>query len=252
MSKENHDKTCPFCRGMHWHKYQSLESKMVEITKYVTLDETNSQTWGVEIADILVLTGNAMDTFFRDMRDCPNIGEDENFLSINKPRKGWNIQDYQKVFERYYEISQNSVYTGFGLGNAQTLVPFKNFDVEIPKWWTAYNTTKHAFYSKMNEANLGNALNCLAGLLILNSLHLCSSYYLSINGKVSATRSSIADPSHIQRELTRSKIGVTRWGGNYQIATPLFIFTYLRDETIDVSGPPLLDFVNEGRYTPTE
>jgi len=220
---------------------------LVDITKYVTLDETNSQTWGDEIADILVLTGNAMDTFFKDMRDCPNIREDENFLSINKPRKGWKIHDYQKVYEPYYELSQNSVFTGFGLGNAQTLLPFQNFNCMIPKWWTAYNTTKHEFYTKMNEANLGNALNCLAGLLILNSLHLCSSYYLSIYGKVSATRSSITHPSHIQRELTRSKIGVTRWGGRYQIVTNLFVFTYRQDETIDVSGPPLLDFVARAR-----
>ena len=155
LNEDDHRKTCPFCRGLHWHRFQSLESKLVDITKYVTLDETNSQTWGDEIADILVLTGNAMDTFFKDMRDCPNIREDENYLSINKPRKRWKIHDYQKVYEPYYELSQNSVYTGFGLGNAQTLLPFQNFSCIIPKWWTAYNTTKHEFYIKMNEEDGG-------------------------------------------------------------------------------------------------
>lgn len=251
MSEDDHSKICPFCRGLHWHKYLYLESKLVDITRYVTLDETNSQAWGDEIADIFVLTGNAMDTFFKDMRDCPNIREDDNFQS-NKSRKSWKILDYQKVYEPYYELSKNSVYTGFGLGNAQTLVPFDTFNDNIPKWWNAYNITKHAFYSNMKCANLGNALNCLAGLLILNSLHLCSSAYLSISGKVSATRSVITHPSHIQRELARSKIGVTRWGGLYQIVTDIFVFNYRQDETVSVHDPPLLEFVKQGRYIPTE
>ena len=224
---------------------------MVNITRYVTLDVTNSQAWGEEIADMLVLTGNAMDTFFKDMQDCPNFRENENILSIKKPRKSWNITDYKRVYEPYYQLSKNTVHIGFGLGKSQTLTPFSNFDVIIPVWWNSYNTTKHEFYIKMSEANIGNTINCLGGLLILNALHLCSSAYLSLHDEVSADRSTINHPHHILRELTRSKIGVSGYGGHYQIITKLFVFTFRLDETVGVHDPPLLDFVKEGRYLPS-
>ena len=29
MTIETHDEVCPFCRGLHWHKYEYLEEKMI-------------------------------------------------------------------------------------------------------------------------------------------------------------------------------------------------------------------------------
>jgi len=249
-----HIHECPFIKGLHWHKYRYLESKLVDVTKIVTLDEENYQSWGEGIADLLVLTGNAMDTFFKDMHDCPNIREDEIFKSINQPRNKWGITDYRKVYEPYYQLSKNPLLAQFGLGKEKSITPFENFACQKPEWWDAYNDTKHEFYSKMSEANLGNTLKCLGGLLILNALHLCSSYYLSLSGEFSASPriyGRLGDQTGYMRELTRSKIGISRWGRRCQIITQIFTFSYRVDENIGVRDPSLLDFVAE-RYLVTE
>ena len=150
---------------------------MIDISKFITIDERNSGAWGEEIADLLVLTGNAMEIFFKDMYDCPNMSD-----LFSKPKHSIKMDDYKKIYEAYYELSKNSVSFSYGLGKDHTLTPFNDFGDTTPVWWTAYNHTKHEFYSSMEEANMGNLMNALGGLLILNSLHLCSSFFLAWNG----------------------------------------------------------------------
>ena len=236
MTLKPHHVTCPFFRGLHWHKFLYLESKLIDISKHITLDKRNFNTWGEGIADLLVLTGNAMDTFFKDISNCPNFKDNSSPL---KDRKNMNIQDYQKIFEDYYELSKNQVTMQFGLGESTILIPFEGFAEEIPAWWNAYNSTKHQFYSKLPDANLGNVTSCLSGLFVLNALHLCSSCYMAFNGNILPRTST--SPYIVVHELLRSKIGTTRWGSPYNIITKVFKFTYRIDESLDVHSPELLD-----------
>jgi len=213
---------------------------MQEIARYLTIDERNSKSWGEEIADIIVLTGNAIDTFFKDMASCSNIGKNLSSKGRNYPdRRNWRIDNYYDVFEPYYELSRNDVAVGFGLGNLQTLTPFKFFNYikindtdrsYIPTWWDAYNDTKHQFYEKMENANLGNALTALAGLFLLNSLHICSKIYLAKNMLISGRYANLR--SGLVGEVSRTRIGTTRWASPNQVITPLFVFTLRVDETL--------------------
>ena len=141
MTIETHDDTCPFCRGLHWHKYNYLEQKMIEISRFITIDERNTSAWGEEIADLLVLIGNAMDIFFKDMYDCPNFSN-----SFPKEKQSINMKDYKKIYEQYYELSKNTVDFSFGLGKDHTLSPFTDFGTKTPVWWEAYNHIKHEYY----------------------------------------------------------------------------------------------------------
>jgi hypothetical protein len=159
MVEVSHYEECPFCRGFHWHKFQSLESKLVDISSHVSLDERNFKAWGESIADLLVLTGNAMDTFFRDMKDCPNFTFDEDLARIE--RRELNVKHYREIFEHYYELSKNQVTLQFELGEPIQITPFKDFSESTPDWWSAYNTTKHQFYDKMYDANLENTISCM-------------------------------------------------------------------------------------------
>lgn len=38
----------------------------------------------------------------------------------------------------------------------------------VPKWWTAYNKTKHERHTQYHQANLKNAMNAVAGLFVVN------------------------------------------------------------------------------------
>ena len=105
----SHKDVCPLYNGESWHTYNYLESKLLETSRYITIDKANFSTWSEALADILVLTGNAMDTFFRKMAECPNFLKDPVRLNIEKPIHKWNITDYSKIYEPYYELSENHV-----------------------------------------------------------------------------------------------------------------------------------------------
>jgi hypothetical protein len=214
---------------------------MQEIARYTTIDERNSKAWGEEIADILVLIGNSIDTFFKDTFNCSYI---KNHLSATgrdqRDRKSLRIDDYYDILEPYYEFSRNEVTAGFGLGNVQILNPFKNFnnirinDADrsyVPVWWDAYNDTKHQFYEKMENANLGNAVTALAGLLLLNSLHICSKIYIARRGFINwASYANLREG--LEGELRKTRIGTTRWASPNQVITSLFVFTLRVDVTL--------------------
>lgn len=213
---------------------------MLNISRYITIDERNACAWGEEIADIIVLIGNAIDTFFKDMVSCTNI---ENYVSINRiqqERRKRDIKYYYNIFEPYYELSRNEVKAEFGLGNSQTLTPFQTFSFirknqtdrsYIPRWWDAYNDTKHQFYEKMENANLDNSLNALAGLFLLNSLHICSKVYLARRGIIN-WRGYANIQGGLEGELRKTRIGTTPWATPSQIITSLFVFTHRVDETL--------------------
>lgn len=239
-----HLEICPFCRGLHWHTYQYLESKLVNISNVIVIDRKNHKAWGEELADLLVLTGNAMDTFFRNMYDCPNFKNDPNYLSIKKPKEKWDISDYRRVFEPYYELSKNVITAGYGLGDAQKIRPFSRFSERRPSWWSAYNKVKHEYYDHLPKANLRNVLNCLGGLLILNAIHLCSSRHLAKQGII---RSYLADydsmlhPDYISERLLQSKIGATKHGTSIcSFRTNVYRFIFRSDDTVKTDDPLLI------------
>ena len=239
---ETHDDLCPFCRGLHWHKYKYLEEKLIDISNYVTIDDRNNSAWGEEIADLLVLLGNEMDTFFKDMYDCPNFSD-----SVTKDKHKIKITDYQKIYEPYYELSKNSVEFSFGLGKDQSLSPFSDFEKDVPVWWSAYNHIKHEYYSSIEEANLGNVLNALGGLLILNSLHLCSKSYLIFAGEIKHIKDYKSQPDYFCDGLLRSKLGTTLWGRSLCVQTRIFNFYYRTDESINHTDELILPFIKKGK-----
>jgi len=96
MSTPPHESSCPFYKGLHWHKYLYLENKLIDISKYITVDKKNFTAWGEELADLLVLIGNEMDTFFRDMYDCPYFHTDPNYLSIRKHKQNGLCANIEK------------------------------------------------------------------------------------------------------------------------------------------------------------
>ena len=69
MSADNHEDECSFMRGLHWHRFNNLESKLVEISKYITIDHRNSSAWGEELADLYVLVGNEINRRFFELNN---------------------------------------------------------------------------------------------------------------------------------------------------------------------------------------
>jgi len=215
-------------RGRFLHTYEYLENSLIEASRYITIDPRNDKSWSEVLATLLVLNGNAVDTFFRNMIMCPNIKENKAFKEMKKkPRKKktWKISHFQKIIEPIHELSKNIIQVPFGLGTSQTITPFQDFSSKIPDWWNAYNHIKHDYYDNITEANLSNVVNSLGALLILHALHRCSRSYLINQFK-------ILNEWTLSRAYTfealNSDVGILESFSNYRfyIVTNVFVFDY--------------------------
>jgi hypothetical protein len=64
---------CPYSKGLNWYTYQTLEKKVLEISRIVAIDNINKTTWSEDLANLLILVGSSVDSFFRDMELCSYI-----------------------------------------------------------------------------------------------------------------------------------------------------------------------------------
>jgi hypothetical protein len=236
------DHECSFQEGYNWYTYRNLEDDLLESSKHVAIDDLNDETWSEKLANLLILTGSAVDSFFRDMQDCPYINTDPYFTKVQKQikkhrkkyrgKRDWTIDHFREAYEPIYELSKNRVKISSGLGLHEEITPFEDFDTSsIPDWWTQYNGLKHTYYSNLRNATLSNVLHALSGLLVLNSLHLCNQVYLSQNDLISPVKLGIRTEDRV-RFLEDSFIGYIRsvpWSDGAYIKTKVFVLE-LRDQ----------------------
>jgi hypothetical protein len=219
---------CDFLRGRYWHTYNFLEDKLVAASKYITIDSRNSLSWSEELANLLVMNGNAVDIFFRNMLYCPNIQNNTyymNYQDIQQDKRNWNIRHFREIIEPIHHLSNNTLVLPFGIGESQEITPYDNFSNYSPNWWESYNHVKHDYYDNIEEANLSNVLNSLGALLTLNALHQCSKSYLIDKGEI---LSEYQMPKSVMHESLDSNIGLSNGYShyNFNIITKVFIYTY--------------------------
>jgi len=236
-----HEHRCSFIRGLNWHTYKNLENKVLEVSRHITFDRLNTNTWSENLANILILTGSAVDTFFRDMRECPNIRESDTYNEISRRvgERRWNIYDFRDTFDPIYELSRNEIEVPFGLSKYPHPIhpfiqPFEAFSTPLlPFWWDSYNGLKHEYYDNLRSATLDNVLNALGSLLLLNCLHKCSQQYLIRMGLLTPNRSYIRNVEDLIELFQISNFGYPsrrlefREGCTFQ--TSIFVFNLRAD-----------------------
>lgn len=165
----------------YWSYYQHIENDVASTFKYVELDEINFDTYSRHYKDLLSAIGSEVDVVGKSIAELVDTTDKK--LS-KAPISHWGFV-VEKACPR---ISAATVRTQSGI----CFSPWKNWKNEVaqdknqrtlyrlvkgaenPEWWRAYNKTKHRRKSLTNpddssyeKANLGNVLNALAGLLIL-------------------------------------------------------------------------------------
>lgn len=139
---------------LHWNYFLALDSDFDVLSRYIELAESNFQTYSIELAHLLLSASSEADVVLKAL--CSNL---------DPTSKARNICDYQSTLTARLPIAGEAVYVPrFCL----TLHPFDNWHVERtpPDWWQSYNKVKHHRDEYFQQANLKNALNALAGLLV--------------------------------------------------------------------------------------
>lgn len=139
----------------HWEYFLSIEADLAECARYVEFNRDNLATYSVEFARVIVASGAEFDTVAKHL--C---------ASIDPTKKPERINEYYPIITgKYPRFVDHIVHISrFKI----ELKPWQSWTASAaPDWWSkSYNKIKHERDQYFLEANLGNAMNATAGLLL--------------------------------------------------------------------------------------
>jgi hypothetical protein len=136
-----------------WGYFVALEADFARCARYVELAEPNFKTFSIEFAKILLAAGSEVDVACRT-------------LSALRGEKTEKIDQHRRCLLRHFgQLPTVAVHVPrYQLRS----LPWEAWATgENPTWWTAYNKVKHFRHENYALANLENALDALAGLMVL-------------------------------------------------------------------------------------
>ncbi len=229
----------PFERGKAWFIYKKLEKEFIETTSYVALESTHANVWSEKFGELLVRTGDLIDSFFRLMIDSKSLDNQQEVKILRttiaanrKSNPKWfpDIKHFRETFNPIFNLSDIEVDADYGLTSYGKLQPFKDFDKQTPSWWEAYNKVKHEIFEEIEKrATLENTINALASLFVLNILHKENQRYL-----VRYTDTIFVEylqKGGIEKALEVSFIGTAHNFSNWKFVarTPIFLHIFRSD-----------------------
>jgi hypothetical protein len=140
---------------LHWNYFLALEEDLERAARYIEFSESNFKAYSIELAHSLLASASEVDVIAK--RICRHLQPEA---------RAENINHYRRIITAAIpSLPMELVFVPrFGL----TLHPWSNWaDGEgNPLWWRKYNVVKHQRDDHFSDANLKNALNSMAGLLV--------------------------------------------------------------------------------------
>lgn len=164
-----------------WLHYLSLEKSLIEISDYVAFTSSNVNTYSLKIMQLYFAICTETESVFEQIYKNVNKG------STKKSNIDRNMKMLTDTFPNIRECMVSLNVTGEALEFKPFDPMFHNYEVnqkdkkgidnEVKRkrsWWRQYNTVKHERLEKFDQANLGNLLEALAALHILNIIYAIS------------------------------------------------------------------------------
>jgi len=140
---------------IHWGLFTSLEDDLINLSRYIEINEDNFDTYSIELARLFLSISSEIDSVAKEL--CKKINPS------NIPN---NIVGYSEIILPHYSFLTN------------VSVCFNRYDLEMkpwihwnnntsPEWWKDHNKVKHSRSTEYRKANLKNVLSSLAGLFSL-------------------------------------------------------------------------------------
>ena len=146
-------------KKIYWKNFLSIEEEFLQTEKFVAFDVVNYKTYSSNYLKLLLEIGSEVDILAKLL--CSVAYGKENVNTIVDYRDC--ILSSSPEFERIYVVSEDL-----------KEMPWENWSVQAPNWWTAYNKIKHErfgdgniggiFQSYYKFANLENVSKALMGL----------------------------------------------------------------------------------------
>lgn len=154
-----------------WEEYTAIEEKFTDFLKHVPLASEHFNVWSLYLGDILIQVGSILDSYFRNILYSPVLDSAPNIKSIRrKDLTDITMKDFREVFEPFYQLSEKNI---FVLRTREKIKPFLEWSSgRAPQWWDSYNEVKHDRFKNKKEATLKTVLDSIAGLFLLNIMHV--------------------------------------------------------------------------------
>ncbi len=185
---------------LFWEEdYTSHEAEFIDFIRYVPLSEEHEDVWSLKLANLLLLIGSSIDSFFKCSMTSLRTSMIYDYLEVSdfSGRVGYipeefktisnlheillrdvkpNMGLYREFFEIFYSLSSKDVYV---LRTKEKITPFIEWaEGKSPEWWRVYRDLKHSRFEYRKSATLKNVLDSLAALFLLNIYHIDSRKYL--------------------------------------------------------------------------
>jgi hypothetical protein len=145
-----------------------MQSDLQRLFEFVEPSDCNLGAYSYRIHELLVRACIEIEAKFKAiLRENIYNPADRNGAPI--PEKKWNIHNYKKV-NKTHHLSSYKVHVPIWDGAQSVFEPFREWGANADlSWYKAYNKSKHDRTIAFREANFGNLLNSVAGLLVLLS-----------------------------------------------------------------------------------
>lgn len=139
----------------HWEYFLAIEEDLARCARYVEFAPSNFGTYSLEFARIIVAAASEFDVIAK--RLCHLIDSSAGPTKINEYRPVI-VGRYPRFLEFTVDVPRHHI----------ELQPWSSWtEDQSPDWWSkSYNKIKHQRDEHFAAANLKNALNATAGLLI--------------------------------------------------------------------------------------
>jgi hypothetical protein len=180
-------------QGLSWSIFRDLEDKVIASNQFVDLAENNLKVFSREFVNLLFQICTNVEATFRGMLYSHYLDSNKKAIAAREKDKDakaakdkgqrvyqLNITDYRAVFENFYKLSSCEVIIA-PRSIRLSSVPYQEFPKKSPAWWQVYNEVKHDLAGNFEEATLKRVLDSLAGLFLLNVIHLDARNFLIEN-----------------------------------------------------------------------
>jgi hypothetical protein len=145
-----------------------IQSDLQRLFEYVEPSDVNLATYSYRIHELLMRTCIEVGANFKAILS-ENIFNPRDRNGIAIPENRWSMNQY-KIVNQTHHLSSYRIHVPIWEGANSVFQPFAQLGLPVGlSWYHAYNKSKHDRRTQFKEANLGNLVDAVAGLLVLLS-----------------------------------------------------------------------------------
>lgn len=161
--------------NLYWPVYKNLEKEFLKLAEYIHFSDDQLNVYSMHIADLIVRCSVEIESISKELY-CEIGGNMSPVDKEGNPRDLYFDTDCLELLERKWKLSKKQITVSainlFLADNQNTiLTPLHKANkrgTSGSKWKQAYQAVKHDRRNSLKKASLGNLLQALGALYILN------------------------------------------------------------------------------------